>query len=136
MDGSKKVSLLAKINYIFDKKQKGQLVLLAVLILIGGVFETLGVSMILPVVSVILSPDSLHRGIAKYPIIQDTVDFLGLDTDAKLASVLLIVMILLFVIKNAYLLFLIHRQNTFISRARNDMISRVMREFLNRPYED
>ncbi len=136
MDESKKVSLLAKINYIFDKKQKGQLVILAVLILIGGVFETLGVSMILPVVSVILSPDSLHRGIAKYPFIQDAVNFLGLDTDAKLASVLLIVMIFLFVIKNAYLLFLIHRQNTFISRARNDMISRVMREFLNRPYED
>jgi ABC-type multidrug transport system fused ATPase/permease subunit len=85
---------------------------------------------------VILSPDSLHRGIAKYPFIQDAVNFLGLDTDAKLASVLLIVMIFLFVIKNAYLLFLIHRQNTFISRARKDMISRVMREFLNRPYED
>jgi hypothetical protein len=37
----KKVSIFAKINYIFDKKQKGQLVVLAVLILIGGVFETL-----------------------------------------------------------------------------------------------
>ena len=45
-------------------------------------------------------------------------------------------MIALFVIKNSYLLFLIHRQNTFVARARNDMISRVMREFLNRPYED
>ncbi len=136
MEEAGKVSLLTKINYIFDKKQKGQLVLLAVLILIGGVFETLGVSMILPVVSVILSPESLHRGIAKYPVLQDTVDALGLDTDMKLASVLLVIMIFLFVIKNAYLLFLIHRQNTFISRARNDMISRVMREFLNRPYED
>jgi ABC-type multidrug transport system fused ATPase/permease subunit len=136
MEEAGKVSLLTKINYIFDKKQKGQLVLLAVLILIGGVFETLGVSMILPVVSVILSPESLHRGIAKYPFLQDTVDALGLDTDMKLASVLLVIMIFLFVIKNAYLLFLIHRQNTFISRARNDMISRVMREFLNRPYED
>lgn len=136
MDEAGKVSLFTKINYIFDKKQKGQLVLLAVLILIGGVFETLGVSMILPVVSVILSPESLHRGIAKYPVIQDTVNALGLDTDMKLASVLLVIMIFLFVIKNAYLLFLIHRQNTFVSRARNDMISRVMREFLNRPYED
>ncbi len=136
MTDSKKVSLFDKINYIFDKKQKGQLVLLAVLILIGGVFETLGVSMILPVVSVILNPDSLHRNIAKYPVLQNLLDALGLDTDMKLTSVLLIIMIFLFVLKNAYLLFLIYRQNTFISRARNDMISRVMREFLNRPYED
>ena len=136
MENTGKVSLLKKLNYIFDKKQKGQLALLAVLILIGGVFETLGVSMMLPVVSVILDPESLHRNIAKYPQVQSIVNALGLDDDVRLACVLLLTMILLFVIKNAYLLFLIYRQNTFISRARNDMISRVMREFLNRPYED
>ena len=136
MVNSKKVSLLSKINYIFDKKQKGQLVLLAVLILIGGVVETLGVSMMIPVISVILNPESLHRQIDKYPAIGNIIQGLGLDTDLKLASALLIIMIFLFVFKNLYLLFLVYRQNTFISRARNDMISRVMREFLNRPYED
>ncbi len=136
MNDEKKVSLFTKLNYIFDRKQKGQLVILAVLILIGGVFETLGVSMILPVVSIILSPDALHRNIAKIPWLQDALNAVGLSTDIKLTSALLIVLILLFVIKNSYLLFLIHRQNTFISRSRNDMISRVMREFLNRPYED
>ncbi|WP_022768140.1 ABC transporter ATP-binding protein [Butyrivibrio sp. NC2007] len=136
MNDSKKVSLFTKLNYIFDRKQKGQLVILAVLILIGGVFETLGVSMILPVVSIILSPDALHRNIAKIPWLQDILNAVGLNTDIKLTSALLIILILLFVIKNSYLLFLIHRQNTFISRSRNDMISRVMREFLNRPYED
>jgi ABC-type multidrug transport system fused ATPase/permease subunit len=136
MNDSKKVGLFTKLNYIFDRKQKGQLVILAVLILIGGVFETLGVSMILPVVSIILSPDALHRNIAKIPWLQSVLNAVGLNTDLKLTSALLIILILLFVVKNSYLLFLIHRQNTFISRSRNDMISRVMREFLNRPYED
>ena len=136
MSNTKKVSLLAKINYIFDKKQKGQLVLLAVLILIGGVFETLGVSMMVPVVSTILVPESLHEFIGRHEFLQDIVNFFNLNSDTKLACSLLILMILLFVIKNSYLLFLIHRQNTFVARARNDMISRVMREFLNRPYED
>ncbi len=136
MNDAKKVSLFTKLNYIFDRKQKGQLAILAVLILIGGVFETLGVSMILPVVSIILSPDALHRNIAKIPWLQDVLDSIGLNTDLRLTCALLIILILLFVVKNSYLLFLIHRQNTFISRSRNDMISRVMREFLNRPYED
>ncbi|WP_026521643.1 ABC transporter ATP-binding protein [Butyrivibrio sp. VCB2001] len=136
MNDSKKVSLFTKLNYIFDRKQKGQLVILAVLILIGGVFETLGVSMILPVVSIILSPSALHRNIAKIPWLQNVLNAVGLNTDLKLTCALLIILILLFVVKNSYLLFLIHRQNTFISRSRNDMISRVMREFLNRPYED
>ena len=130
------MNLLKKINYIFDRKQKGQIVILAVLILIGGVFETLGVSMMVPVVSIILDPQALHRYINKFEILQTIVDTLGLNSDIRLACFLLGLMIALFVIKNVFLLFLIYRQNTFIARARNDMISRVMREFLNRPYED
>ena len=130
------MDLLKKINYIFDRKQKGQLVLLAVLILIGGVVETLGVSMMIPVISVILKPESLHRQIEKFPAIKSIIEGLGLDSDLKLASALLLILIFLFIFKNLYLLFLVYKQNTFISRARNDMISRVMREFLNRPYED
>ena len=130
------MDLLKKFNYIFDRKQRGQLVLLAVLILIGGVVETLGVSMMIPVISVILKPESLHRQIDKYPVLKSLIEGLGLDNDLKLASALLILLIFLFIFKNLYLLFLVYKQNTFISRARNDMISRVMREFLNRPYED
>ena len=137
---SKKVSFLGKIGYIFDKKQKGQLVILAVLILIGGILETLSVSLMLPIVSIILDPQKLHETLdaygEKYAFVKKVVYFLGRGDDKKLAITLLSIMIVLFVVKNLYLLFLIYKQNTFISRARNDMISRVMREFLNRPYED
>ncbi|WP_026661727.1 ABC transporter ATP-binding protein [Butyrivibrio proteoclasticus] len=133
---AEKVSLLGKIGYIFDKKQKGQLVLLAVLILIGGVFETLGVSMMAPVVSTIIVPKTLHDFIDKHVYVSNLINVLGLDSDMKIVCALLITMMALFVIKNAYLLFLIYKQNTFVARARNDMISRVMRDFLNRPYED
>ncbi len=130
------VSLFSKINYIFDKKQKRQLFVLGILILIGGVFETLSVSMMLPVVSTIIDPESLHKAIDKSEKLQWVVNFFGLYDDVKIAIALLVLLMVMFVVKNAYLLFLIHRQNTFVARARNDMISRVMREFLNRPYED
>lgn len=133
---TKKVSLLGKIGYIFDKKQKGQLVILAVLILIGGLFETLGVSMMLAVVSVIIKPKALDETIAKHDWLYRIIDFLGLHEYEKVAITLLVSLILIFVVKNIYLLFLVYKQNTFISKARNNMISRVMREFLNRPYED
>ena len=102
MSNTKKVSLLAKINYIFDKKQKGQLFILAVLILIGGVVETLGVSMMIPVISVILKPESLHRQIEKYDILQNIVNVLGLNTDLKLASALLISLIFLFIFNRLF----------------------------------
>lgn len=127
-----RVSMLQKISYMFDKKQKRQMAGLAVLILIGGVLETLGVSMMLPVVQVIMDPDSFMAN----EYVSQIVDFLHIDSGKQLIIVMLAALIALFVIKNAYLLFQTYVQNTFVTRNRNRMISRVMREFLNRPYEE
>ena len=130
---TRKTSLFQKLNYIFDKKQKGSFVVLAVMILIGGVFETLGVSMLIPAVNAIMQPDLVREKIEKFPALSH---FLTQNTDAKLLCALFGFLIGLYVVKNLYLLLLAYKQNRFIARARNDMISRVMREFLNRPYEE
>ena len=134
---TKKTSLFQKLNYIFDKKQKGSFVVLAVMILIGGVFETLGVSMLIPAVNAIMQPDLVREKIEKFPALSHflTQD-LQLNTDAKLLCALFGFLIGLYVVKNLYLLLLAYKQNRFIARARNDMISRVMREFLTLPYEE
>ncbi|MBR4831618.1 MAG: ABC transporter ATP-binding protein [Butyrivibrio sp.] len=137
-DNTKKISLFKKLRYIFDKKQKGQLLILAVLIVIGGLLETGGVGMLLPVMGVITNPENVYEKIAKFDFLQRIVDTLnlGYENRGNMIKILIITLIVFFVVKNLYLLFLIYKQNTFITRARNDMISRVMREFLNRPYED
>ena len=128
----KKVSMLQKISYMFDKKQKRQMAGLAVLILIGGVLETMSVSMMLPVVQVIMDPDSLMTN----AYVSGIVKMLHIDSGRQLIILMLGALIILFLIKNAYLLFQTYVQNTFVTRNRNRMISRVMREFLNRPYEE
>ena len=135
---NKKVSLFSKLRYIFDRKQKGQLVVLAVLIVIGGILETGGVGMMVPVMGAVTNPEGIYKKIAKYDFLNSLVEKfnLGIEHKNDLIMLMLITLIIFFVVKNLYLLFLIYKQNTFITRARNDMISRVMREFLNRPYED
>ena len=134
------LSLFHKINYIFDRKQKKNFLLLGVFILIGAAFETLGVSMMVPVVQAIVEPDSLHRAMKKIitiiPSVQKLLNLLHLDSDVRIIVFLLLLLIFVFVVKNIYLLWLTYVQNTFVAYVRNDMISRVMREFLNRPYED
>ena len=133
---AKDLSLFQKINYIFDKKQKKYLVLLGFMILLGGVFETFSVGMMVPVVTVILDPQSLQKAMDKVPILANIAIGLGLNTEKKQICAILAALIIIYIVKNAYLLFLTYQQNTFIAKTRNDMISRVMREFLNRPYED
>lgn len=131
-EDNKKVSMLQKISYMFDKRQKRQMLGLAGLILIGGVLETMSVSMMLPVVQVIMDPDDLMSN----EYVSKIVEMLHIDSGRQLIILMLGALIALFVIKNAYLLFQTYVQNTFVTRNRNRMISRVMREFLNRPYEE
>ena len=131
----KQPGLLQKINQIFDKKQKHQLVLLGIMIFIGGFLETLGVSTMIPVVTVLLTPEKVQEYIDKYDFLNRICAALHITSVNQVAVSLLLLLMAVYVIKNVYLLFLVYRQNTFITRNRNNMISRVMAEFLNRPYE-
>lgn len=132
---TKKISLFQKISYIFDRKQKVQLFFLGIMIFIGGFLETLGVGAMIPVVTALLTPDTLTEYVQKYRILQDLCDLFGIRDVGQITSALLIGLMAIYVIKNLYLLLLVYLQNTFIAQNRNRMISRVMAEFLNRPYE-
>ena len=131
----KQPNLLQKINQIFDKKQKRQLVLLGFMIFIGGFLETLGVSTMIPVVTVLLTPEKVQEYIDKYEVLGNICTVFHITSVNQVAVSLLLFLMAVYVIKNLYLLFLVYRQNTFITHNRNNMISRVMAEFLNRPYE-
>lgn len=131
-------SLLKKLISVFDKKQHKQLVGLGIMIFIGGVLETLGVSTMIPVVTAILNPEKIIDFINRHAVLKSVCNFFHIDLNYgfSVTLALIVILILIYVLKNAFLLLLIYRQNHFISHTRNVMISRVMRDFLNRPYED
>ena len=131
----KKITLLGKVRAIFDRKQKWQLVGLGIMIFIGGLLETLGVSAMIPVVQALLAPDELMGYIDRIPVVKNLCDALSITTVKQVTMALLYGMMAIYVIKNLYILLLTYMQNTFITKNRNRMISRVIAEFLNRPYE-
>ena len=134
--GAAAVPLFTKLNYIFDGRQKRQFLVLGIMILIGGLFETVGVSMLMPIVTTILDPADVIEKINNYPVLPSLLKMLHVTNKDQLIMLLLSLLIIIYIVKNLYLLYMVRRQNTFIARTRNDMISRVMREFLNRPYEE
>ena len=131
----KKTGLFGKIRYIFDRRQKISLLLLGVMIFIGGLLETLGVGAMIPVVNALLAPDALQETINGYEPLRRLCEALRIETVRQLTMALLFGMMAIYVVKNLYILFLTYKQNAFITQNRNKMISRVMAEFLNRPYE-
>lgn len=50
------MSILKKVGYIFDKKQKAMAALLFVSIVIGAFVELLGVTVILPFINTLMNP--------------------------------------------------------------------------------
>lgn len=129
------VSMIKKIRYIFDRKQKLQLFVLGIMIFIGGFLEMLGVGAMMPVVMVLLTPESLLDYIHKYDFLQSLCDFFHIQDVGQITIVLLLALMGVYVVKNLYILLLTYKQNAFIDQNRNRMISQVMAEFLNRPYE-
>ncbi len=131
----KNPGLLGKIRYIFDRKQKIQLVFLGIMIFIGGFLETLGVGAMIPVVNVLLMPEAVQGYIEKYDSLKRLCAMFHVEDVGQITMALLIGLMAIYVLKNLYILLLTYLQNSFITQNRNRMISRVMAEFLNRPYE-
>lgn len=133
-----KPSLFKKLTSVLDKKQKRTMLGLGVMIFFGGLLETLGVSAMIPVVTAIVSPDKMAEVINKFEFLSNICKTLNIDVTKGngVTIALIVLLIVIYILKNLYLLLLARKQATFIAHTRNVMISRVLREFLNRPYED
>lgn len=125
------MDIVKKLRYILDRKQKINICFLGVMIFIGGLLETLSVSAILPVVWVMIDPVQAQENRYMKMIMR----FTGVEDVSSLIVPLLGLLILMYVLKNSFLLLLASEQNRFIAYNRNKLISQVLREFLNRPYE-
>jgi ABC-type multidrug transport system fused ATPase/permease subunit len=125
------MDIIKKLRYILDRKQKINICFLGVMIFIGGILETLSVSAMLPVVWVIVDSEKAMEN--KY--FKWAMEFLNIQDVKGFTIALLVILMVVYILKNAYLLLLVNEQTRFISYNRNKLISQVLREFLNRPYE-
>ena len=53
------LKILKKMNRLLDAKQKRLMVLIVFLMLIGGILESLSISVVIPVIEVLLDPDAV-----------------------------------------------------------------------------
>ena len=125
------VDIIKKLFSILSKRQKRSVAGLGVMILIGAVLETTGVSMIVPLAQAMLDAEALASN--QYVIMVQ--DMLGIQSMEQFVIVLLLSVVAIFVIKNAYLLFMNYVQARFVNKNQFLTVSYMMDEYLNRPYE-
>ena len=118
---------------LLDKKQKKKMILLVFLMLIGAVLETLGVSMIYPVVKVVMTPDAVEDSW----YLQIICDIFRIDygDTRSLMVVVMTGLVVIFALKNIILFFQQKVQLKFVYTNQFATSRRMMINFMLRPYE-
>ena len=125
--------IFRKLIVLLDKKQKHKMVLLVFLMLIGAVLETLGVSMILPVMSVVMEENAVQ----KHAYLQVICDLfhIAYDDTRTLMILVMVGLIVIFAVKNVFLFFQQKVQLKFVYTNQFATSRRMMINFMERPYE-
>lgn len=125
------MDVIKKLNKVLSKKQKGRVAVLIVMIVISGLLETLGVSMILPIVTAIVQPNAFTEN----QIVVVLNRFLHCKDINQFMLIMIFAMILIYILKNVYMCFLYYVQNTFISNSQYRISRDLLQIYLNKPYE-
>ncbi|MCR5421538.1 MAG: ABC transporter ATP-binding protein/permease [Lachnospiraceae bacterium] len=124
------MSILNKINYIFSKKQKIQSIFLCIGLFVGALFELAGVSLITQLVSIVTEPSKIRTN----KVLNRVYLWLGVRDERQFFLVVVIGLILVYLIKNVYLLWINYVQYTFIYNNQLRLSGRLIDCYLKKPY--
>ncbi len=99
-----------------------------VLSFIAGLLELFGVALIYPFMMLIISPDDFSN---KIPI-----HFINIDNTVTTGLLIGLGVLLIFIVKNLYMIYIQYIQNKFISNWKQDITSKFMEYYLYAPYKD
>ena len=125
------MKIYRKLMILLDKQHKRKMVLLVFLMLIGGVLETLGVSMVYPVMNVVMEENAVE----KHWYLQAICNVFRIDNTRDLTIFVMVALVLVFAVKNAFLFLQQKVQLKFVYTNQFATSRRMMINFMQRPYE-
>ena len=124
------VGLIKSVFKVFDGKQKRNLVGMAFLILINSGVSLLGVGVLLPFIQAVMSPEELLEN----DIIRWAYDLLGLKNTDQLIIALAIGIMIVYVAKNGFIIFMNNMQYRFSYYGKREMQDRLMKYYIRKDY--
>lgn len=125
------LQILKKLNILLDKKQKKTMVGLTIMMVIGAALQTLGVTMITPVVSLVMDRNKLYEE----GLLRELFLMVGGGSEVRFTVLVILAVILVFVMKNLFLYFQQKATLAFVYTNQFRTSERMMRNYLRRGYE-
>lgn len=121
--------MLKSIQKLLGKKFN-KLILLIILLIIAMFLEIIGLGAIIPIVTLISTPDKINFFISKFHI-----EYLRSFDNSEIFQFLLIFLLLIFLIKSLFLSFLAFKQQRFLLNVFNDVYTVLFKNYVNKPYK-
>ncbi len=123
--------LFKKVYHVLTHRQKQVIWILFVMMAFGAALETLGTSLILPLITAATSPDAVLGN--KY--MAYVYNLFNLDSVNEFLILVIITEIIVYVVRGVYLFFMYYCQYRFVYNGQYNTSRTLFKEYVHRPYE-
>lgn len=120
-----------KLKKIIPTSEHKKLALLVLLLFVGMFFEVLGIGILLPILTAVLDPEIL----LKNQLSSTVLDFFKIADKDLIVKIALGTLLVVYFVKSAFLIFLSHFQNKFISNLSAFLSNKLFSNYLNQGYK-
>ena len=124
------IKSLKKIKFLLNKNQIKSLMLLSILLIIGMIFEVFGLGIIIPFITIILNPEILATSVYSSQI----RDIFGEISYDNFLFTTLSILVIIYLFKTLFLIFLAFKQNTFLSNLYAELSVKLFNHYLKKNY--
>ena len=121
---------LIKVFQVLSKNQRKRFYLILFCLFIGMILEAFGIGIILPVLNIIVSPESLKQ----YVWLNDFLNSISLINNQQIIIFALLLLIGVYFFKSIYLVLLSYYQNRYISFISSQISNRLFKNYLNQDF--
>lgn len=122
--------MLKSVFKVFSGRQKRNLAGMAFLILVNSFVSLLSVSVLTPFIQAVMSPEEL----LKSDLIKMIYDALSLSDTNQLVTLLAVLIMLVYIGKNAFVIFMNNMQYRFSYYGKREMQNKLMKYYISREY--
>lgn len=122
--------MLKKLNYIFDKKQKIELIWTLFIIIIGAIWELIGISIIYPLIDLAM----LNDWNAKGKIYSQIAVLFRIETREQFLMLMAIAIIVIYVLKSAFMIYMFWQQYRYAYNNEQRIAGRLLSSYMKQPY--
>lgn len=119
-----------KFQVILSKSQKMWAVIVFGLTLIGAIIETIGVSVIIPLIQVMVQPDAVREN----EIGARVLSYVGPVTDRQIMYLVGVAVIVVYILKNVYLSCLAYVRIKFSCKVQRELSVKIAKSYVKRGY--